>query len=391
MIKTLFLSKRKLLRNQNMKIGIVLYPTYGGSGVVATELGKSLAARGHEIHFITYSQPVRLGSFRENLFYHEVSVSNYPLFEYEPYETVLASKMVDVVKHEGLDILHVHYAIPHASAAFMARQILKSQGINIPFVTTLHGTDITLVGKDPSFEPVITFCLNESDAVTAVSESLRNDTYKHFSTEREITVIPNFIAIQNKQPENNLDLRRRYALDDEPVFCHISNFRKVKRVKDVLRVFAKVNNLKRSRILLVGDGPERYSLEELCRELNLGDRVIFLGKVRDTRQVLELADLFLLPSDTESFGLAALEAMAVGVPVISSNTGGIPEVNVHGVTGFLSNVGDIDDMAKNALHILRDEVTLNTFKKNAIERTKEFDIEKIIKQYEDLYYDVLKK
>jgi len=391
MIKTLFLSKRKLLRNQNMKIGIVLYPTYGGSGVVATELGKSLAARGHEIHFITYSQPVRLGSFRENLFYHEVSVSNYPLFEYEPYETVLASKMVDVVKHEGLDILHVHYAIPHASAAFMARQILKSQGINIPFVTTLHGTDITLVGKDPSFEPVITFCLNESDAVTAVSESLRNDTYKHFSTEREITVIPNFIAIQNKQPENNLDLRRRYASDDEPVFCHISNFRKVKRVKDVLRVFAKVNNLKRSRILLVGDGPERYSLEELCRELNLGDRVIFLGKVRDTRQVLELADLFLLPSDTESFGLAALEAMAVGVPVISSNTGGIPEVNVHGVTGFLSNVGDIDDMAKNALHILRDEVTLNTFKKNAIERTKEFDIEKIIKQYEDLYYDVLKK
>ncbi|MEJ6777222.1 MAG: N-acetyl-alpha-D-glucosaminyl L-malate synthase BshA [Crocinitomicaceae bacterium] len=374
-----------------MKIGIVLYPTYGGSGVVATELGKSLAARGHEIHFITYSQPVRLGSFRENLFYHEVSVSNYPLFEYEPYETVLASKMVDVVKHEGLDILHVHYAIPHASAAFMARQILKSQGINIPFVTTLHGTDITLVGKDPSFEPVITFCLNESDAVTAVSESLRNDTYKHFSTEREITVIPNFIAIQNKQPENNLDLRRRYASDDEPVFCHISNFRKVKRVKDVLRVFAKVNNLKRSRILLVGDGPERYSLEELCRELNLGDRVIFLGKVRDTRQVLELADLFLLPSDTESFGLAALEAMAVGVPVISSNTGGIPEVNVHGVTGFLSNVGDIDDMAKNALHILRDEVTLNTFKKNAIERTKEFDIEKIIKQYEDLYYDVLKK
>ena len=258
----------------------------------------------------------------------------------------------------------MHYAIPHASAAFMARQILKSQGINIPFVTTLHGTDITLVGKDPSFEPVITFCLNESDAVTAVSESLRNDTYKHFSTEREITVIPNFIAIQNKQPENNLDLRRRYASDDEPVFCHISNFRKVKRVKDVLSVFAKVNNLKRSRILLVGDGPERYSLEELCRELNLGDRVIFLGKVRDTRQVLELADLFLLPSDTESFGLAALEAMAVGVPVISSNTGGIPEVNVHGVTGFLSNVGDIDDMAKNALHILRDEVTLNTFKKN---------------------------
>jgi N-acetyl-alpha-D-glucosaminyl L-malate synthase BshA len=374
-----------------MKIGIVLYPTYGGSGVVATELGKSLATKGHEIHFITYSQPVRLGSFRENLFYHEVSVSNYPLFEYEPYETVLASKMVDVVKRESLDILHVHYAIPHASAAFMARQILNSQGIKIPFVTTLHGTDITLVGKDPSFEPVITFCLNESDAVTAVSNSLRNDTYKHFYTEREISVIPNFIAVNNKQPEKNLDLRRRYASDDESILCHISNFRKVKRVKDVLRVFAKVNNRKSSRILLVGDGPERYSIEELCRELNLGDRVIFLGKVRDTRQVLELADLFLLPSDTESFGLAALEAMAVGVPVISSNTGGIPEVNVHGVTGFLSNVGDIDDMAKNTLHILRDDLTLNTFRKNAIERTKEFDIEKIVKQYEDLYYKVLNK
>lgn len=374
-----------------MKIGIVLYPTFGGSGVVATELGKSLAAKGHEIHFITYSQPVRLGSFRENLFYHEVTVSDYPLFEYEPYETVLASKMVDVVKHENLDILHVHYAIPHASAAFMARQILKSQGIDIPFVTTLHGTDITLVGKDPSFEPVITFCLNESDAVTAVSESLKNDTYKHFSTEREITVIPNFIPIQEKPSEKNWALRRRYAPDDEPILCHISNFRKVKRVQDVLRVFAKVNELKKSRILLVGDGPERYSLEELCRELNLCDRVIFLGKVRDTQQVLELADLFLLPSETESFGLAALEAMAVGVPVISSNTGGIPEVNVHGVTGFLSNVGDVNDMAKNALHILRDEETLNRFKTNAIERTKEFDIEKIVQRYEDLYHEVLSK
>jgi N-acetyl-alpha-D-glucosaminyl L-malate synthase BshA len=374
-----------------MKIGIVLYPTFGGSGVVATELGKSLATKGHEIHFITYSQPVRLGSFRENLFYHEVTVSDYPLFEYEPYETVLASKMVDVVKHENLDILHVHYAIPHASAAFMARQILKSQGINIPFVTTLHGTDITLVGKDPSFEPVITFCLNESDAVTAVSESLKSDTYKHFSTERDITVIPNFIPVQEKPSEMNWALRRRYAPDDEPVLCHISNFRKVKRVKDVLKVFAKVNELKKSRILLVGDGPERYSLEELCRELNLCDRVIFLGKVRDTQHVLELADLFLLPSETESFGLAALEAMAVGVPVISSNTGGIPEVNVHGVTGFLSNVGDVNDMAKNALHILRDEETLNTFKKNAIERTKEFDIEKIVQRYEDLYHEVLKK
>ncbi|MDG1147301.1 MAG: N-acetyl-alpha-D-glucosaminyl L-malate synthase BshA [Crocinitomicaceae bacterium] len=374
-----------------MKIGIVLYPTYGGSGVVATELGKSLAGKGHEIHFITYSQPVRLGSFRENIFYHEVRVSNYPLFEYEPYETVLASEMVDVVKHEGLDILHVHYAIPHASAAFMARQILKSQGINIPFVTTLHGTDITLVGKDPAFEPVITFCLNESDAVTAVSESLKNDTYKHFSTTREIKVIPNFIPVQHKVSVMNWDLRRRYAPDDEPILCHISNFRKVKRVQDVLRIFSKVNELKNARLLLVGDGPERYALEESCRELNLCDRVVFLGKVRDTQQVLELADLFLLPSETESFGLAALEAMAVGVPVISSNTGGIPEVNVHGVTGFLSNVGDVGDMAENALHILRDEETLNMFRKNALERVKEFDIEKIVGRYEELYHEVLNK
>ena len=374
-----------------MKIGIVLYPTYGGSGVVATELGKSLAGKGHEIHFITYSQPVRLGSFRENIFYHEVRVSNYPLFEYEPYETVLASEMVDVVKHEGLDILHVHYAIPHASAAFMARQILKSQGINIPFVTTLHGTDITLVGKDPAFEPVITFCLNESDAVTAVSESLKNDTYKHFSTTREIKVIPNFIPVQHKVSVMNWDLRRRYAPDDEPILCHISNFRKVKRVQDVLRIFSKVNELKNARLLLVGDGPERYALEESCRELNLCDRVVFLGKVRDTQQVLELADLFLLPSETESFGLAALEAMAVGVPVISSNTGGIPEVNVHGVTGFLSNVGDVGDMAENALHILRDEETLNKFRKNALERVKEFDIEKIVGRYEELYHEVLNK
>ena len=374
-----------------MKIGIVLYPTYGGSGVVATELGKVLASKGHEIHFITYSQPVRLGTFGPNLFYHEVTVSDYPLFEYEPYETVLASKMVDVVKHEKLDILHVHYAIPHASAAFMARAILKSQGITIPFVTTLHGTDITLVGKDPSFEPVITFCLNESDAVTAVSESLRNDTYEHFSTTRELQVIPNFIRIQKEPNGINMEMRRRFVQDDEFLLCHVSNFRKVKRVEDVLKVFAKVNESKKSRILLVGDGPERYSLEKLCRELGLCDRVIFLGKVRDTQHVLELADLFLLPSETESFGLAALEAMALGVPVISSNTGGIPEVNVHGVTGFLSNVGDTDDMAKNALLVIQDKATHNQFRKNAFEESKKFDLERIVQIYEDLYEDVLAK
>lgn len=373
-----------------MRIGIVLYPTYGGSGVVATELGKSLARKGHEVHFITYSQPVRLGSFRENIFYHEVRVSDYPLFDYPPYETVLASKMVDVVKHDNLDVLHVHYAIPHASAAFMAKQILKSQGIDIPFVTTLHGTDITLVGKSPSFEPVITFCLNESDAVTAVSESLRQDTYKHFSTERPIEVIPNFIQTPDDEPEIDMAMRRRHAPDNEPILCHISNFRKVKRVEDVLRVFQKVNEKIPSRVLLVGDGPERYRLEEICREIGLCERVIFLGKVQKTQEVLNISDLFVLPSETESFGLAALEAMAMGVPVISSNTGGIPEVNVNGVTGYLSDVGDVEDMAKNAISILEDAETLKTFQSNARNRAKDFNIESVVAKYEEVYTSLLK-
>ncbi len=373
-----------------MKIGIVLYPTYGGSGIVGTELGKALALKGHEIHFITYSHPVRLGSFTKNIFYHEVVVSNYPLFEYEPYETVLASKMVDVVKHEELDLLHVHYAIPHASAAFMARQILSSQGIKVPFVTTLHGTDITLVGRDSSFEPVISFCLNESDAVTAVSESLKKDTYSYFKTDKEIHVIPNFIPVPEERAIMNYSLRRIYAQDNESILCHISNFRKVKRVADVMHVFSKVNQEVKSKLLLVGDGPERYVIEELCRELELCDRVTFLGKIQDTRSVLELSDIFVLPSETESFGLAALEAMAVGVPVISSNSGGIPEVNIHGYSGFLSDVGDTADMAKNALKLLSSEETLAEFKKNAIKRAREFDIRKIVGQYELLYSQVLK-
>jgi len=372
-----------------MKIGIVLYPTFGGSGVVATELGKSLAKKGHEVHFITYSHPVRLGSFRENITYHEVAVSDYPLFEYQPYETVLASKMVDVVKHENLDILHVHYAIPHASAAYMAKMILNSQGVQIPYVTTLHGTDITLVGRDPSFEPVITFCLNESDAVTAVSNSLKEDTYKHFSTTREIEVIPNFIKIPADLDDIDRSLRCRYAQEDEFILCHISNFRKVKRVEDVLRVFQKVNEVKPSHLLLAGDGPERYKLEELCRELGLCDRVKFLGKIRDTQQVLEICDAFLLPSETESFGLAALEAMAVGVPVISSNTGGIPEVNVQGVTGFLSNVGDVEDMAKNTLTMFKDAETLKQFRRNAQNRAREFNLDGIVAQYEAVYESLL--
>jgi N-acetyl-alpha-D-glucosaminyl L-malate synthase BshA len=372
-----------------MKIGIVLYPTFGGSGVVGTELGKALAKKGHEIHFITYSQPVRLGSFRENIFYHEVAVSDYPLFEYQPYETELTSKMVDVVKYEKLDLLHVHYAIPHASAAFMAKQILQSQGISIPYITTLHGTDITLVGKDPSFEPVITFCINQSDAVTAVSESLKKDTYAHFNTTREIHVIPNFIAPNMEPSDISSEVRRKYACDGEKILCHVSNFRKVKRVEDVVRIFSEVNKEQKSKLILAGDGPERYSIEKLVRDLGICDRVIFLGKVRDTAHVLEIADLFLLPSETESFGLAALEAMAVSVPVISSNTGGIPEVNIHGVTGYLSNVGDVDDMAKNALKILKDDETLNTFKVNALKRAHDFDLEKILPMYEKIYFDLV--
>lgn len=372
-----------------MKIGIVLYPTFGGSGVVGTELGKALAKKGHEIHFITYSQPVRLGSFRENIFYHEVAVSDYPLFEYQPYETELTSKMVDVVKYEKLDLLHVHYAIPHASAAFMAKQILQSQGISIPFITTLHGTDITLVGKDPSFEPVITFCINQSDAVTAVSESLKEDTYAHFNTSREIHVIPNFIAPNIETSSVSSDVRRKYACDGEKILCHISNFRKVKRVEDVVRIFAEVNKVQKAKLILAGDGPERYSVEKLVRDLGICDRVIFLGKVRDTAHVLEIADLFLLPSETESFGLAALEAMAVSVPVISSNTGGIPEVNIHGVTGYLSNVGDVEDMAKNALKILKDDETLNQFKVNALKRAHDFDLDKILPMYEKIYFDLV--
>ena len=368
-----------------MRIGIVLYPTFGGSGVVATELGKALAKKGHMVHFITYSQPVRLGGFKENVFYHEVSVSDYPLFDFQPYETELASKMVDVVKYEKLDLIHVHYAIPHASAAFMAKQILATQGISIPFVTTLHGTDITLVGRDPSFEPVITFCINQSDAVTAVSESLKADTLKHFDVKNDIYVIPNFIRLnKSSEKNNNEEIRELYANKDERILCHISNFRKVKRVEDVIRIFAKVVKTRPSKLIFVGDGPERYHCEMLCRELSLCEHILFLGKVRDTSHVLSISDVFMLPSETESFGLAALEAMAVGVPVISSNTGGIPEVNLNGVSGFLSDVGDVDEMAKNTLHVLEDE-HLHTFKHNAKKQAENFSLDLILPMYEEIY------
>ena len=368
-----------------MNIGIVCYPTFGGSGVLATELGLELSRKGHEIHFITYSQPVRLELLNSNVHFHEVNVPEYPLFHYQPYELALSSKLVDMVKIHKIDVLHVHYAIPHASAAFMAKQILAAQGVHIPYVTTLHGTDITLVGRDPSFEPVIAFCINESDAVTAVSESLREDTYKHFNATKDILVIPNFVHPRSKTIHNIQEIRRRYANDNESIMCHISNFRKVKRVDDVLKMFDKVNQKIPSKLLMVGDGPERYGLEELCAQLGLCDRVVFIGKVRETQEVLEISDLFVLPSETESFGLAALEAMAMGVPVISSNTGGIPEVNINGETGFMSDVGDVEDMAKNAIYILEDEDRKKNFGENALARSKVFDIDTVVCQYEDLY------
>jgi N-acetyl-alpha-D-glucosaminyl L-malate synthase BshA len=374
-----------------MNIGIVLYPTFGGSGVVATELGNELAKKGHQVHFITYREPVRLNTFEKNISFHEVSVSDYPLFEYQPYEMLLASKIVDVTKYEKLDLLHVHYAIPHASAAFLAQQILKSQGINLPFVTTLHGTDITLVGKDPSFEPVITFCINESDAVTSVSESLKQDTYAHFNVNKEIQVIPNFIHTTPQLPVLNSEVRRFYAEDEERILVHVSNFRKVKRIDDVVKIFHLVHQKIPCKLLFVGDGPERAMAEKMARDLGIICHIRFVGKVRNTQEVLQYGDLFLLPSETESFGLAALEAMAVGVPVISSNTGGIPEVNTDGYSGYLSNVGDVENMANNALKILQNKTVLSQFKLQALERSKDFTFDKIIPLYEKLYEEVIKQ
>lgn len=368
-----------------MNIGIVCYPTFGGSGVVATELGIALAAKGHHVHFITYSLPVRLDKPIENIFYHEVQVSDYPLFDYTPYELVLTSKLVDVAKREQLDLLHVHYAIPHASAAYMAKMILKEEGIHLPFITTLHGTDITLVGKDSSFEPVITFAMNKSDAVTAVSQSLKDDTLNFFNLKREIEVIPNFINMKEYDVEVNESLRSYYAPQKQKILCHISNFRKVKRIEDVLRIFAVVVKNIPAKLLLVGDGPERHNIEKLCDELKLHEHVMMLGNLRKTIDILKISDLFLLTSETESFGLAALESMAAGVPVISSNTGGIPEVNVNGISGFLSDVGNVEEMAKNAIEILSTNEKNNEFKKNARLTALAFDIKKILPFYENLY------
>lgn len=374
-----------------MKIGIVCYPTFGGSGVVATELGKALADNGHQVHFVTYNQPARLDLFSENLFYHEVSVSNYPLFDFPPYELALASRLVDVVRFEKVDLLHVHYAIPHASAAFMAKQILQTYGIYIPVVTTLHGTDITLVGKDRTFKPVVTFSINKSDGVTAVSEHLRHDTYDFFEIENDIRVIPNFIDLNrfNLKPKDHF--KKAIAPNGEKIIIHTSNFRKVKRTADVIRIFAKIVEKIPAKLLMVGDGVERSQCEQLARDLNVCDEVRFLGKQDAIEEILSVSDLFLMPSESESFGLAALEAMACKVPVISSNAGGLPELNVDGETGFLKDVGDVNGMAEKAIYILEDEERLQTFKDNALARAKKFDLANILPVYENYYLEVLEK
>ncbi len=373
-----------------MKIGIVCYPTYGGSGVVATELGLGLARKGHEIHFITYRRPVRLSHFEANVFYHEVDSDDYPLFEYPPYDTALASKIVDVVRYQNLDLLHVHYAIPHAAVAYMAKKILMTQGRYLPVVTTLHGTDITLVGNNRAFAPVVEFSINKSDGVTAVSQSLKDETLELFNIQRGIKVIYNFIDFDRFRKTDKEHFKKIIAPDGERIIAHTSNFRKVKRVEDVIRIFKKILDKVPSKLLMIGDGPERQNCEQLSRELGICDAVRFLGKQDAIEELLAICDLFIIPSESESFGLAALEAMACEVPVISSNSGGLPEVNIQGVTGFLSDVGNVDEMAENAILLLQNEEMLSQFRANALAQARRFDIENILPHYVDFYQQILK-
>ena len=368
-----------------MKIAIVCYPTFGGSGVVATELGIALANRGHEIHFVTYKQPVRLELLNTNIHFHEVHVPEYALFHYQPYELALSSKLVDTVKMYGIEVLHVHYAIPHAYAGYMAKQMLAKEGIYIPMITTLHGTDITLVGKHPFYKPAVTFSINESDVVTAVSESLKKDTLELFDIKNEIEVIPNFIDTKKYAHDYTDCQRSLMAQDHEKIVTHISNFRKVKRIADVVAIFHKIQERIPAKLVMVGEGPEREKAEIQCETLGITDKVLFLGNSNEIDRILCFSDLFLLPSESESFGLAALEAMINEVPVISSNTGGIPEVNIHGETGFLSPVGAVDEMAENALTILQDPEVLEQFKKRAVLAAQKFDITNILPLYESVY------
>lgn len=375
-----------------MKIGIVCYPTFGGSGVVATELGIALASKGHEVHFITYRQPVRLNALSMNIHFHEVFVEEYPLFKFQPYELALSSKLVEVARQYEIEILHVHYAIPHAYAAYMAKQMLKEDGIELPIITTLHGTDITLVGSHPNYKTAVEFSINNSDVVTAVSKNLRSDTLRLFNVRKDIEVIYNFIDFDKYDVKDITDCdRATLASENEKIITHVSNFRPVKRIADVIDVFYKVQQKIPSRLLMVGDGPESESAELQVKELGIEERVLFLGNSHEIDKILCFSDLFVLPSETESFGLAALEAMAASTPVISTNTGGLPEVNLHGKTGFLSNVGDIDDMAKNAITILGDDQRLTKFKANARNFAQRFSIDKVLPVYEDMYKEVKAK
>lgn len=372
-----------------MNIAIVCYPTFGGSGVLATELGKALADKGHNIHFITYQQPVRLSGFHANIYYHEVRVPTYPLFDFPPYETALASTMVDVINNNNIDLLHVHYAIPHASAAYMAKQILAKQNKIIPVITTLHGTDITLVGRDKTYSPVVTFSMEESDVLTAVSENLKQETYKNFTIDKPIEVIHNFVDVKRFHRKPVDAFKKLIAPGGEKIIVHASNFRKVKRVDDVIKIFVELNKEIPSKLLLIGDGPERPFIESMARQTDSSDEIKFLGKQEQMEDILPIADLFLLPSEYESFGLAALEAMAAEVPVISTNAGGIPEININGYCGYMSDVGDYMSMAQNAIKILKDEKTHHQFRKHALKQAERFDISNIVPIYEQLYERML--
>ena len=377
--------------NKKLKIGIVCYPTYGGSGVVATELGIAFAEKGHEVHFISYDQPFRLDLFSDKIYYHEVNIPSYPLFEYPPYELNLTSKLVDVTIHEKLDILHVHYAIPHASAAVNAKQILMTHNIYLPIVTTLHGTDITLLGKDKSFKPVIEYAINSSDAVTTVSKNLKDVTCNNFNIKKKIDYVPNFIDLNLYERNVDAKLRASYADDDEFILTHISNFRKVKRIDDVINIFKRVNETHKSKLLMIGDGPDRLKAEQLCRKLGISKKVKFLGKLKLIENILSIADIFILPSETESFGLVALEAMASKTVVISTNTGGLPEVNIDGKTGFLSNVGDVSKMSKDISSLLSDKELLKQMKISAFNHAKSFNLPEILPIYEKIYFRLINK
>ena len=372
-----------------MKIGIVCYPTFGGSGVVATELGMALSKRGHEVHFITYKQPVRLEHLSGNIHFHEVNVPEYPLFHYQPYELALSSKLVDMVKLHKIELLHVHYAIPHAYAGYMAKKMLEAEGIYLPMVTTLHGTDITLVGNHPFYKPAVTFSINNSDIVTSVSQSLKSDTLRLFQVRKEIEVVPNFIDTAKYFNSVGKCHRSMLAAGDEKIVTHVSNFRKVKRIDDVVKIFYRIQKELKAKLIMVGQGPEREMAERLVAELKIENKVLFLGESNEIDKVLYCSDLFLLPSESESFGLAALEAMVNGVPVISTNTGGLPEVNKQGYSGYLSDVGAVDEMAANALSILKEEKNLQQFKENARKQSSTFDIHTVVPLYEDLYNSAL--